>query len=188
MSRGTSLHFLVASSQGADLTCLLSGSTWRAWGRESPEKLVDVFLSPGCLHLCAFQECATFSVSCWDSSSFWRLFLGRETKRGQGWHLVQTKMKQEDVEDGGLSSMREGRQRQAQANKNKQERRFPFPFPPYDIQQQFMDEMYAVLDKGGLGIFESPTGTVRPCPSLLHSQSDCAFLNLLFFITCRASR
>jgi chromosome transmission fidelity protein 1 len=77
-------------------------------------------------------------------------------------------MKQEDVEDGGLSSMREGRQRQAQANKNKLERRFPFPFPPYDIQQQFMDEMYAVLDKGGLGIFESPTGTVRPS-SLTHN-------------------
>lgn len=59
--------------------------------------------------------------------------------------------------------MREGRQ--AQANKNKDERRFPFPFPPYAIQRQFMNEMYAVLDKGGLGIFESPTGTVRPCPS-----------------------
>jgi hypothetical protein len=77
--------------------------------------------------------------------------------------------------------MREGRQ--AQANKNKEERRFPFPFPPYDIQRQFMNEMYAVLDKGGLGIFESPTGTVRPCPSS-SPQSDCAFLSLLFFITC----
>ena len=37
--------------------------------------------------------------------------------------------------------------------------KFPFPFPPYDIQEDFMRSLFQVLDKGGLGIFESPTGT-----------------------------
>ncbi|KAG7307926.1 hypothetical protein JYU34_006542 [Plutella xylostella] len=36
---------------------------------------------------------------------------------------------------------------------------FPFPFKPYDIQQKFMKELYLTLEKRGLGIFESPTGT-----------------------------
>lgn len=37
---------------------------------------------------------------------------------------------------------------------------FPFPFPPYDIQTHFMRALFDVLEKGQLGIFESPTGTV----------------------------
>lgn len=37
---------------------------------------------------------------------------------------------------------------------------FPFPFPPYDIQEDFMKTLYHVLENGGVGIFESPTGTV----------------------------
>lgn len=37
----------------------------------------------------------------------------------------------------------------------------PFPFEPYDVQKQLMSKIYATLDKGGIGIFESPTGTVR---------------------------
>ena len=36
---------------------------------------------------------------------------------------------------------------------------FKFPFPPYDIQEQFMRELFQVLEGGKLGIFESPTGT-----------------------------
>ncbi|XP_077984674.1 ATP-dependent DNA helicase DDX11-like [Glandiceps talaboti] len=36
---------------------------------------------------------------------------------------------------------------------------FPFPFQPYDIQQQFMTELYKTLEQGKIGIFESPTGT-----------------------------
>ncbi|XP_068203428.1 ATP-dependent DNA helicase DDX11 isoform X2 [Palaemon carinicauda] len=36
---------------------------------------------------------------------------------------------------------------------------FPFPFPPYDIQQDFMKNLFDTLEKGQLGIFESPTGT-----------------------------
>lgn len=40
---------------------------------------------------------------------------------------------------------------------------FKFPFPPYDIQNEFMQNLYNVLDEGKIGIFESPTGTVRKC-------------------------
>ncbi|KAM4036597.1 ATP-dependent DNA helicase DDX11 isoform 3-T4 [Anomaloglossus baeobatrachus] len=36
---------------------------------------------------------------------------------------------------------------------------FPFPFQPYPIQEQFMTELYRVIDAGKVGIFESPTGT-----------------------------
>lgn len=38
---------------------------------------------------------------------------------------------------------------------------FPFPYKPYDIQEQFMRALYRTLDQGKVGIFESPTGTVR---------------------------
>ena len=37
---------------------------------------------------------------------------------------------------------------------------FPFPFKPYDIQREFMRELYAALEEGKIGLFESPTGTV----------------------------
>ena len=38
---------------------------------------------------------------------------------------------------------------------------FPFPFSPYDIQEDFMHTLFDVLNNGEVGIFESPTGTVR---------------------------
>ena len=38
---------------------------------------------------------------------------------------------------------------------------FPFPFTPYDIQKDFMRELYLTLERGQVGIFESPTGTVK---------------------------
>lgn len=38
---------------------------------------------------------------------------------------------------------------------------FPFPFEPYSIQKDFMRELYMTLERGQVGIFESPTGTVR---------------------------
>ena len=42
------------------------------------------------------------------------------------------------------------------------EKEFPcFPFPPYAIQKDLMRHIYATLDAGGVGVFESPTGTVR---------------------------
>jgi superfamily II DNA or RNA helicase len=39
-------------------------------------------------------------------------------------------------------------------------RDFQFPFEPYDVQRDFMNELYDLLDRGGIGVFESPTGTV----------------------------
>ena len=36
---------------------------------------------------------------------------------------------------------------------------FPFPFPPYHVQHDFMTSLFQTLESGGLGIFESPTGT-----------------------------
>jgi len=38
---------------------------------------------------------------------------------------------------------------------------FPFPFEPYEIQKDFMKVLYNALERGQVGIFESPTGTVR---------------------------
>ncbi len=38
---------------------------------------------------------------------------------------------------------------------------FPFPYPAYQIQVDFMREFYETLSQGKMGIFESPTGTVR---------------------------
>ena len=37
---------------------------------------------------------------------------------------------------------------------------FPFPFQPYNIQKDFMISLYGTLERGNIGIFESPTGTV----------------------------
>ena len=37
---------------------------------------------------------------------------------------------------------------------------FPFPFEPYAIQNDFMKGLYATLEEGKIGLFESPTGTV----------------------------
>ena len=36
---------------------------------------------------------------------------------------------------------------------------FPFPFQPYDIQINFMTNLYTALEQAKVGIFESPTGT-----------------------------
>lgn len=38
---------------------------------------------------------------------------------------------------------------------------FPFPFQPYGIQKEFMRQLYLTLERGAIGIFESPTGTVN---------------------------
>lgn len=35
---------------------------------------------------------------------------------------------------------------------------------PYDIQRRLMHDLFGVLEGGGLGIFESPTGTVGVVP------------------------
>ncbi|XXQ30437.1 Helicase ATP-binding domain-containing protein [Plasmodiophora brassicae] len=38
-------------------------------------------------------------------------------------------------------------------------REIPFPFEPYDVQRQFMSELFDCLETGRLAMFESPTGT-----------------------------
>ncbi|CAM9185047.1 unnamed protein product, partial [Ectocarpus sp. 13 AM-2016] len=43
----------------------------------------------------------------------------------------------------------------------------PFPFEPYDVQKQLMRKIYSTLENGGIGIFESPTGTVSVDHTLL---------------------
>lgn len=35
---------------------------------------------------------------------------------------------------------------------------FHHPYTPYDIQLQFMQALYACLEDGKVGVFESPTG------------------------------
>ena len=47
----------------------------------------------------------------------------------------------------------------------------PFPFEPYNVQTQLMRGVYETLDMGGVGIFESPTGTGKSLSlicSILH--------------------
>eukprot|EP00959_Pyramimonas_sp_CCMP1952_P060259 1259090-Pyramimonas_sp.AAC.1 len=47
------------------------------------------------------------------------------------------------------------------ASTDVKEREFPaFPFKPYAIQQKFMSTLYDTLEDGGVGILESPTGTM----------------------------
>ena len=36
---------------------------------------------------------------------------------------------------------------------------FAFPFEPYEVQKDFMKNLYDTLEKRKIGIFESPTGT-----------------------------
>ena len=41
------------------------------------------------------------------------------------------------------------------------EKKYPydFPYPPYNIQVDFMKKLVDVIEKGQIGVFESPTGT-----------------------------
>lgn len=52
----------------------------------------------------------------------------------------------------------------------------PFPFEPYGVQKQLMVKIYNTLEHGGVGIFESPTGTVScgdiPTASLFSSLRE----------------
>ncbi|KAI8987718.1 helicase C-terminal domain-containing protein [Mycotypha africana] len=53
---------------------------------------------------------------------------------------------------------------------------FGFPFEPYNIQYDFMKELYETLSAGKIGIFESPTGTGKSlsliCGSLKWLKDD----------------
>lgn len=50
---------------------------------------------------------------------------------------------------------------------------FHHPFQPYPIQRDFMRSLYAVIESKAVGIFESPTGTVLACPSLIDARALC---------------
>jgi len=53
---------------------------------------------------------------------------------------------------------------------------FPaFPYEPYDIQRRFMESMYATLETGGVGLFESPTGAFLP----MHYAYRCTWLPIV---------
>lgn len=45
-------------------------------------------------------------------------------------------------------------------------RDFHHPYTPYGIQETFMETLYQTIEKGGVGILESPTGTVSLYSSL----------------------
>ena len=44
-----------------------------------------------------------------------------------------------------------------------------FPFEPYDVQKELMGAVYGVLEKGGVGVVESPTGTGKTLSLLCSS-------------------
>ena len=46
----------------------------------------------------------------------------------------------------------------------------PFPFQPYPAQRALMQQLYRTLEQGHVGLFESPTGTVRPVELVRLSQ------------------
>jgi chromosome transmission fidelity protein 1 len=44
---------------------------------------------------------------------------------------------------------------------------FPFPYhEPYQVQKDFMNDLYAVIDSGKIGLFESPTVSKGVLPNL----------------------
>ena len=72
---------------------------------------------------------------------------------------------------------------------------FSFPFTAYEIQKDFMKALFVALDERKLGIFESPTGTVRlqiPMAALFGYYYACvqvtnfAFL-IVFIYLCRVN-
>ena len=48
---------------------------------------------------------------------------------------------------------------------------YNFPFPPYSTQLQLMHDMTQCMDKGGVGLFESPTGTGKTLSILCSTLS-----------------
>lgn len=61
---------------------------------------------------------------------------------------------------------------------------FSFPYDPYDIQLQLMKQLYATIDRQHVGIFESPTGTVRTCACEAHLLTESTTLTPLCMCNC----
>ncbi|XP_032619914.1 ATP-dependent DNA helicase DDX11 isoform X2 [Chelonoidis abingdonii] len=63
------------------------------------------------------------------------------------------------MEPGRGAGALPGTEKAAGAAQGKGRVNFPFPYTPYSIQEDFMANLYDVLEAGKVGIFESPTGT-----------------------------
>ena len=48
---------------------------------------------------------------------------------------------------------------------------FSFPYAPYEIQEQLMRAIYECLERGRIGIMESPTGTGKSLSTLCAALS-----------------
>lgn len=59
---------------------------------------------------------------------------------------------------------------------------FSFPYEPYDIQLQFMKQLWYTIENKHIGIFESPTGTVRTLSNVPVMFTYCRISFLTFTI------
>lgn len=64
---------------------------------------------------------------------------------------------------------------------------FSFPYEPYAIQLQLMQQLFATLEHQHVGIFESPTGTVRCSKDLVMLVLILSHINALPPTNRRAS-
>lgn len=53
-----------------------------------------------------------------------------------------------------------------------QDPHIPFPFQPYPAQRALMHQLYRTMEQGHVGLFESPTGTVRAMLSATPCQAE----------------
>lgn len=66
-----------------------------------------------------------------------------------------------------------------QSHVTKELKDFHHPYTPYAIQETFMSTVYDVLEKGKVGILESPTGTVSVLQYAPHEMKINSFLGLI---------
>lgn len=59
----------------------------------------------------------------------------------------------------------------------KPQRDFHHPYKPYDIQLDFMNAVYSVIEDGCVGIFESPTGMFLRWKPTSFSMADVTSRN-----------
>ncbi|KAH8688867.1 putative DNA helicase [Talaromyces proteolyticus] len=63
--------------------------------------------------------------------------------------------------------------------------KFYHPYSPYDIQLEFMRALYECIETGKVGIFESPTGTVRAIYFLVQTPKSVKWHNASCFTRLR---